>query len=75
MPPEKSIVIAIVVDDRLSRDKMGILTRAIQALRQNFTVELFKGDTSEADLIQALQIRPFHLVLAPELEEAARLAI
>jgi hypothetical protein len=58
--------IAFVIDDRVSREKIAILTRAVNTLRQTFMVELIKGnETTEELLLQRIQSESFDLVLAP----------
>lgn len=64
--PEKKLGnIAIVMDERISREKAQILTRAINALRPHANILLLGGQTTEAQLIQKLQDHPVALVLLP----------
>lgn len=64
--PEKNLKIIFVVDDRISHERMAILSRAIQGLRQTFTVDLIQGaQASEALLLEKLQTQEYALALIP----------
>ncbi len=54
------------MDNRISREKAGILSRSIAPLRQHFSLEVIQdNDTNEEKLHQKLQENVPHLVLAP----------
>lgn len=54
------------MDDRVSRDKIGILTDTVKALRRRFDIELLKGqEISEEALIERVEKGKYHLILAP----------
>jgi hypothetical protein len=57
--------IALIIDERLSRDRRGTLSRVINALRHWATVELIAGEIEEPDLIKKLEAEKYSLVLAP----------
>lgn len=58
--------IIFILDDRVSREKMAIVTRVVNQLRTQFTIELFKGEEiNEAQLIQKLEKQSVPLILAP----------
>jgi hypothetical protein len=72
----KKIPIAFIMDDRISREKVGVLSHKIQSLRQQFAVQVIKAEeTSEDDLIQRVEKKEFQLILAPvhKYQEWARL--
>lgn len=57
--------IAIVVDERLSRERGQILTRVINALRSHAQIDMLGSSTDEDILLQKLQAKQYSLVLAP----------
>jgi hypothetical protein len=64
--------ILIVTDDRLSKEKTHVLNRTIYELKQEFEVELIRGDThpKEAQILEKIKKSDtdgngFHLILAP----------
>jgi hypothetical protein len=57
--------IAIVVDDRLSRDRRGFLSRVIHAVRGFAKVQIIHGETTQEQLIERLKTESYALVLAP----------
>jgi hypothetical protein len=62
---KKDANIALVVDERLTRDRRGTLSRVISAIRHFANVQIFSGETSEDELLPLLQKGNFSLVLAP----------
>lgn len=63
--PQQLPSIAVVMDERLSREKRALLSRVVYACRQCAQVELIDGQISEADLVARLQSQVFGLVLVP----------
>jgi hypothetical protein len=61
----RSGVIAIMVDERLSRERGAILTRIINSLRQFTKVELLGGSITEDQLIKKMETTNYDLVLLP----------
>lgn len=66
-PPRtsKSLAIALVVDERLTRDRRGGLSRVVNALRQFAHVQIMAGELDEEKLLQKIQKERFDLILAP----------
>jgi len=62
---EKRINLALIVDDKLSPEKLAQFTRKIDALKQSFNIDLFKPDTAEETLLQKIQGKDYALVFAP----------
>lgn len=54
-----------MIDERLSRDRRGILTRLIASVRHFATIQILHGEVDETTLLQKIQAEPFQLVLAP----------
>jgi hypothetical protein len=61
----KSLAIALVVDERLTRDRRGGLSRVVNSLRQFANVQIIAGETDEEKLLARIQKERFDLVLAP----------
>jgi hypothetical protein len=62
---QKSGNIALVVDERLTRDRRGVLSRVVNSMRQYANVQILGGETREEQIIARLAQEPFGLVLAP----------
>lgn len=62
---KKSGNIALVVDERLTRDRRGVLSRVISSTRHFADVQIINGEVTEEELIFRLQKESFSLVLAP----------
>ncbi len=65
LPNKKLGRIAMILDDRISREKGALLTRAVNSLRQFAEVQLLAASTSEDALLKKLEAEPFQLILAP----------
>lgn len=66
MNVEKPPSLLFVTDERLSRDKAGVLTRTVSQLKQNFSVQTLHGhETSENAILEKIAKEHFDLVLAP----------
>jgi hypothetical protein len=63
--PKKSGTIALIVDERLTRERRGALSRVVTSMRQYATVQVLAGEVDEEQLIWKLQKERFDLVLAP----------
>ncbi len=62
----QKIPIAFIMDDKLSHDKVGVLTEKVKILRQSFPLQVIKPfETSENELIQRIENKEFQLILAP----------
>ena len=57
--------IAVVMDQRIPREKLQLLTRVVNELRRFTLVQVFDGDISEEDLLARIAEKPFKLILAP----------
>jgi hypothetical protein len=62
---KRSGVIAIVVDERLSRERSAILTRTINSLRQLAKVELLPGSINEDQMLKKMEGTNYDLLLLP----------
>jgi hypothetical protein len=62
---KRSGVIAVVVDERLSRERGAILTRTINSLRQITKVELLTGSYNEDQMLKKMEENSYDLVLLP----------
>jgi hypothetical protein len=62
---KRSGVIAIVMDERLSRERAAILTRTINALRQVAKIEILPGSTTEEQCLKKMEEANYDLVLLP----------
>lgn len=66
MGNEKNLSIIFVLDERVSHERIAVLSRSIQGLMQNFTVEIIKGnEISEAQILEKMQTSAPHLILLP----------
>lgn len=65
LTPKKPLNIVLVMDDRLSRERSHILTRTLNAMRQEFNFELVSGEITEAQVLSRIQQAPVHLLLVP----------
>jgi hypothetical protein len=57
--------IAVVMDERVPREKLKLLTRVINDLRRFAMVQVFEGGISEDELLQKLKEKPYKMVLVP----------
>lgn len=57
--------IAFVPDDRLSRERLGILNRAVTGLRSWAKVDTFPATITEDELLAKLELGKYQLVLVP----------
>lgn len=64
-PDRKLGTIALVMDERISREKSQILMRAVNALRAHAQVLLLGGGTTEDELIRKMEDQPLSVVLVP----------
>jgi hypothetical protein len=62
---KRSGVIAVVVDERLSRERGAILTRTINSLRQIAKVELLTGSMNEDQVLKKMEETNYDLILLP----------
>jgi hypothetical protein len=62
---KKAGTIALVIDERLTRDRRGFLSRVVTAMRHFSNVQIIEGEITQEQLIQKLEAQPFSLVLAP----------
>ncbi len=65
MEPAQRPQIAIILDDRISREKGQILTRVVNTLRTFAQVQLLSAAATEEETLAKIRERPYKLVLAP----------
>lgn len=65
MPLEKAAPIAIILDERLHREKGAIVLQIAYSLRRIIPVQIFPAGTSEEDVLEKHEEAPFSLILAP----------
>lgn len=56
---------AFILDDRLSRERLHLLTQLINALRRMGQIDLLKATTTEDEILQKLETIPYRLILSP----------
>lgn len=58
-------VVALLMDDKISREKAQLVTRTINALRHYAQVVLLRSDSSESEIVSRLEQVPANLCLLP----------
>jgi hypothetical protein len=63
---EKAPLILFLIDDRVSHERVAILTRTLQSLKKQFNIEILQGnETTEDQLIQKIEKQRTQLVFLP----------